>query len=208
MINWKGFVVTIAMVNGMIGGLILVLPILALQGGTILSLLVIVITGSFSYYSCLLCIKHLGRHSDLDKAIMEHFNNSKIMSIFYDILVGTNLLFLLMLYFNLIVTQWQGLIGFENGSVSYYLAAVGNALFLLLLTFVLNYFHFGAQLLGYGVISIFGYCIFLIWLLASAPSGPMEIPEFGTGGVNLAASMGQAFAIQTFFIPVLREIRS
>jgi hypothetical protein len=64
----------------------------------------------------------------------------------------------------------------------------------------------GAKLLGYGVISIIFYCIFLIWLLASAPTGDNEIPEFGKGGVNLAASMGQAFAIQTFFIPVLREL--
>ena len=42
-------------------------------------------------------------------------------------------------------------------------------------------------------------------MLASAPSGDNTIPDFGSGAVNLAASMGQAFAIQTFFIPVLRE---
>lgn len=64
------YVVIIAMVNGMIGGLILVLPILAMNGGTLLSFLVILVTGFFSYYSCLLCLKHLGRHSDLDKAIL------------------------------------------------------------------------------------------------------------------------------------------
>ena len=58
--------------------------------------------------------------------------------------------------------------------------------------------------MGFGIISIIGYCIFLIWMLASAPSGDNKIPEFGSGAVNLAASMGQAFAIQTFFIPVLR----
>lgn len=43
-------------------------------------------------------------------------------------------------------------------------------------------------------------------MLASAPSGNNKIPLIGTGAVNLAASMGQAFAIQTFFIPVLREL--
>lgn len=29
--------------------------------------------------------------------------------------------------------------------------------------------------------------------------------KVGTGAVDMAASMGQAFAIQTFFIPILRK---
>lgn len=103
-----------------------------------------------------------------------------------------------MLYFNLIVTQWKGLVHYDVAN------PICNAVALFALTFALNYFHFGAQLLGYGVISIIGYCIFLIWLIASAPSGPKTIPAFGSGAVNLAASMGQAFSIQAFFIPVLR----
>ena len=194
------YVAIVALVNGMIGGLILVLPILAMYGGTILSLLVILVTGFFSYYSCYLCLIHLGKHSDLDKAILGHFNNSKIMRILYDLLVFANLLFLLMLYFNLIVTQWRGLLPYNLAN------PICNAIALVALTFALNYFHLGAKLLGYGIISIIGYCIFLIWLLASAPAGDNKIPNFGVGAVNLAASMGQAFAIQTFFIPVLREI--
>lgn len=193
-------VVIIAMVNGMIGGLILVLPILAKDGGTILSLLVIITTGIFSYYSCYLCISHLGTNSDLDKAILEHFHNSKIVRGLYDFLVFVNLLFILMLYFNLIVTQWAGLLPYNVAN------PICNAAGLIALTFALNYFHFGAKLLGYGVISIIGYCIFLVWLISSAPSGNNTIPLFGTGAVNLAASMGQAWSIQNFFIPVLREI--
>lgn len=81
-----------------------------------------------------------------------------------------------------------------------------NAVFLLFLTCLLKYVHFGAKLLGYGIISIVMYCIFLIWVAATEPSGEKTIPLFGTGAVNLAASMGQAFSIQTFFIPVLREL--
>lgn len=81
-----------------------------------------------------------------------------------------------------------------------------NAFALVALTFALNYFHFGAKLLGYGIISIIAYCIFLIWLISTAPNGSKQVPLFGTGAVNLAASMGQAFAIQGFFIPVLREL--
>lgn len=64
------YVLVIALINGMIGGLILVLPILALNGGTLLSFLIILTTGIFSFYSCYLCIIHLGDCPDLDKAIL------------------------------------------------------------------------------------------------------------------------------------------
>ena len=198
----KPLVAIIAMVNGMIGGLILVLPLLAAQGGSILSGIIIVVTGFFSFYSCYLCLIHLAEFSDLDKALLYHFNGSKIIKIFYDLLVFTNLVFLLLLYFNLIVQQWQGLLPYNLAN------PICNAFALVLLTIALNYFHLGAELLGYGIISIIGYCIFLIWLIVTAPSGDKTIPLFGSGAVNLAASMGQAFAIQTFFIPVLRELPS
>lgn len=92
------------------------------------------------------------------------------MRIFYDILVFLNLLFLLMLYFNLIVTQWAGLLPYNLAN------PICNAVGLFFLTFILNYFHFGAKLLGYGVISIVGYCLFLIWLISTAPQGSNKIP--------------------------------
>ena len=66
----------IAMVNGMIGGVILVLPLLALEAGTLVTFFVILVTGMFSFYSCYLCVLHLGNHQDLDKALLQHFNQS------------------------------------------------------------------------------------------------------------------------------------
>lgn len=196
------FIVVIAMINGMIGGLILVLPILAQQGGTVLSFIVILVTGFFSFYSCYLCVIHLGSHEDLDKAIYYHFGESRAVRIFYDLMVFSNLILIEMLYFNLIVQQWEGLFAPNIAN------PICNIFALLVLIYVLKYVHFGAELLGYGLISIVMYCIFLIWLVSTAPTGPAKIPEFGTGAVNLAASMGQAFSIQTFFIPVLRELKN
>ena len=102
----KPIVAIVAMINGMIGGLILVLPILAKQGGVVMSGLIILITGFFSFYSCYLCVIHLGQHTDLDQALVNHFNRSKVIQVFYDFLVFINLTFLLLLYFNLIVQQW------------------------------------------------------------------------------------------------------
>jgi amino acid permease len=56
----------IALVNGMIGGIILVMPILALKTGYLMIAPVVLISGFFSYYSCLLCLKHLKNYKDLD----------------------------------------------------------------------------------------------------------------------------------------------
>lgn len=84
----------IGMVNGMIGGLILILPVFALGAGWAICLIVIFVTCGFSYYSCYLCIIHLGDQPDLDYAIFRHFNGNKVIKIFYDICVWSNLMFL------------------------------------------------------------------------------------------------------------------
>jgi amino acid permease len=89
----------VALVNGMIGGSILVLPLVALQAGWLEAILVILITGIFSYYSCYLSILHLGDQKDLDCALLRHFNGSKIIKIFYDFCVWSSILLLLTLYF-------------------------------------------------------------------------------------------------------------
>lgn len=61
--------------------------------------------------------------------------------------------------------------------------------------------------MAYGIISIICYLLFLIWVVATYQQGDdsVEYKAFGTGAVNLAAAMGQAFSIQSFFIPVLKK---
>jgi hypothetical protein len=76
---------------------------------------------------------------------------------------------------------------------------------LFLLIFILKYFEFGASILAYGIISIIGYVIFLLWVIITSPGGSNKWSPFGTGEVDLAAAMGGAFSIQTFFIPVLKK---
>lgn len=89
----------VALVNGMIGGSILVLPLIALKAGWLETIFVILITGGFSYYSCYLSILHLGDQKDLDYALLRHFNGSKVLKIFYDFCVWSSILLLLTLYF-------------------------------------------------------------------------------------------------------------
>lgn len=83
----------------MIGGVILVLPLLTLEAGSIETGIIILFSGVFSYYSCMLCVKHLGTYSDLDQAILHHFNMGVKLKIFYDFVVFLNLFLILILYF-------------------------------------------------------------------------------------------------------------
>ena len=89
----------LGMVNGMIGGLILILPVSALEAGYLLTFLVIIFTGIFSYYSCYLCLQHLGDQPDLDLAVFRHFNGNKGVKVFYDLCVWLSLLLIDLLYF-------------------------------------------------------------------------------------------------------------
>lgn len=151
------------MLNGMIGGVILVLPLLVLQTGVVGSGLIIAVSGALSCYSCMLCVKHLGNHDDLDQAIMAHFNNLFVFKVFYDFVVFLNLLLLLVLYFELIIQQWLGMF---DAPVT---LSMVNFFVLLGLVMLMKYLEFGVSLLAYGIVSCVGYCVFLIWMLASAP---------------------------------------
>lgn len=64
---------TVALVNGMIGGIILVMPIMALQSGYIMIAPIVFISGFFSFYSSMLCVRHLRNYKDLDEAVLKHF---------------------------------------------------------------------------------------------------------------------------------------
>ena len=89
----------LCIVNGMIGGLILLLPVMALESGWLLTLIVILITGFISYYSCHLCLLHTGTEPDLDIAILKHFNGNKKLKIFYELCILGNLLLIDILYY-------------------------------------------------------------------------------------------------------------
>ena len=159
---------TLGMVNGMIGGLILILPIYALNSGYVTTLIVILLTGLFSFYSCYLCVLHMGDQSDLDYAVLSHFNGNRWPKIFYDVCVWLNLILIDMLYYELIVEQWAGLIPPHEFSVA---NVAVNGVVLFGLVFVLKYFEFGASLMAYGIISIITYLIFLVWVTATFEQG-------------------------------------
>jgi amino acid permease len=127
----------VGMVNGMIGGLILILPVLTLDAGWALSLAVLLVIGGLSFYSCYLCVIHMGDQPDLDWAIYRHFNGSKLVKTVYDLCVWSNLILIDMLYFELIVIQWQGLLPSDHITL---LNPFLNAAWLLLIVLLLKFF--------------------------------------------------------------------
>lgn len=140
-------------------------------------------------------------------AIFKHFGRSTKIRAVYDICVWSSLLLIDFLYFELIVIQWVGLAPPHLYTPS---NAILNAFLLFGITMAMKYFELGANLMAYGIISIASYIIFLTWVVGSEDTtGPhVDYRPFGDGVVELTAGMGQAFAIQSFFIPVLRQSRS
>ncbi len=87
-----------------------------------------------------------------------------------------------------------------------------NALVLFPIVYVMKKYDFGATLLAYGILSVvgnfcckIGYVLFLFWLTLTTDSGPKKIPATHPDFVDLAAALAQGFAIQTFFIPILKK---
>jgi len=153
----------VGLMNGMIGGVILVLPVSSYQAGYLYTILAIIFSAAFSFYSCFLSIKHLGDQKDMNYAMQAHFG-SKAAKIIYDIIVWLGLLLGSMFYYSLICIQWESLTGSDSVAIP-----LANAGFLFILIFVLKYLDFGESLMAYGIVSIFSYMIFLIWVISSAP---------------------------------------
>lgn len=139
----------IAMLNGMIGGAILVLPLLALRSGYLMIAPVTIFSGIISFFSCLLCLRHLGDSKDLDEAILLHFKDYRF-KMAYDLIIAVSLIVLLVLYFNLICHQWVGM--FSPSPI----VPIANSIALCILIYIMRSKEFGTSLLAYGIISIIG----------------------------------------------------
>lgn len=140
----------VGLTNGMIGGIILVMPLLALKSGWLLIAPITIISGFFSYFTCLLCLRHLRDYKNLDVAIYQHFGKKKSYKVFYDIIIIISMSVLLILYFSLICDQWAGMIG-DSKSIP-----ILNALALFPIVYIMKKFDLGASLLAYGILSIIG----------------------------------------------------
>lgn len=84
-----------------------------------------------------------------------------------------------------------------------------NAILVFGLVFVMRKFDLGVSLLGYGIVSIAGYLIFLVWSLIDIsmdnPDKTNEYPVFTWNFATLCDTLATAFSLQGVFIPILRK---
>ena len=114
MTNLSNSMTVVALSNGMIGGTILVLPLLAWKTGYLLIPAVSIVCGLISFYTSSLTIKHITDYEGMDESLLAHFNGKKRYPIFYNIAIGLSMVALLILYFDLLIKQLVGLMGIRE----------------------------------------------------------------------------------------------
>lgn len=163
--------VVIGLVNGMIGGTCLVVPDLGLKTGWLMSIIVCIIIGWISYYTSYLIILHLGKGPQVKDCILSHFNNDYNYMRGYSFIIWFSYPPSLVIYFRIICLQIEGLLGHHSSAI-----APAVAIGLIVLIIVIRIYHVGEETLAYGIISIIGYLVFLLWAQLTAPSGPKTVP--------------------------------
>lgn len=158
----------------MVGGTILVLPLLGIQTGYITTIIVSFVVGYISYYTALIYIVHLGKEKDIRQALLVHFSfDEKYLKIF-SFCLWLGFLPFFWEYFRLICLQIQGLTGSTSSWISF-----GVFVGLTLLIIFVRIFHVGEETIAVGIITTLIYFIFLVWVQLTAPSGPKTVEPFG-----------------------------
>jgi len=98
----------------MIGGTVLILPILGMKAGYINIIVICLLMGIMSYYTGILIISHLGISKNIKYSILAHFSNNVVYLNIYNILIWLNFISTFIVYFQLIVMQISGLIGQQD----------------------------------------------------------------------------------------------
>ncbi len=100
----------------------------------------------------------------------------------------------LLIYFRIICLQIEGLMGYHSDSVGP-LVVIG----LVILVIIIRIFHVGEETLAFGIISIVGYVLFLVWAQTTTPEGPIAVPAIANP-VKLTATISMALALHDFLV--------
>lgn len=184
----------IGLLNGMVGGICLVLPQVGLGAGWGMSIFICLITGCISYYTAYLIVLHLGSGTQIKDCILSHFSNNYKYMTGYSFLIWFSFMPYMLIYFRTICLQIEGLIGHHTDYTAPLVAAG-----LLVIIIVVRIKHVGEETLAYGIISIIGYILFIIWAQFSAPQGPKTVPTF-VEPVAIASTFMMGYSIHDFLL--------
>jgi hypothetical protein len=99
------------LLNGMLGGTILVLPVIGMATGSITTILIYCFIGFLSYYTAHLIVVHLGKAKDMTECVLNHFHNNYSYMVAYALIIWSGQVPTLIIYFKLICLQISGLVG-------------------------------------------------------------------------------------------------
>ena len=91
----------ISMINGMLGGSALVLPIAGLAAGWLTSILALILVGFLLYYTARLIITHLGQSHNIKYSVLAHFNNDYRYMSAYGIIIWMSFIPFIVLILNI-----------------------------------------------------------------------------------------------------------
>ena len=101
----------LGIVNGMIGGGIILLPLMSMHSGYITTIIVCLATGYICYYTAKLLVIHLGKEQNIRRAILVHFNLDKKYLKAYSFVIWVSFIPCFLSSFRVINLQIQGLLG-------------------------------------------------------------------------------------------------
>jgi amino acid permease len=102
------------LLNGMLGGTILILPLVGLKTGYMTTFVITSFIGFISYYTAKLIVVHLGNARNMKECILNHFDHDYSYLVGYSVILWTRKIPSIILYFKLICLQIEGLIGHKE----------------------------------------------------------------------------------------------
>lgn len=155
----------VGLINAMIGGYVLVIPVLSLKAGYLDWIFGCIILGCVAVYTALLLVKHLGSAPNVKFLILHHFKGDHFYTTTYNIVIWFSFMGGMVIYFKLFCIQITGLFGdlpFLSESIAF---------FLIVWVICLRESDLSEIALASGIVSMIGYIIYLLWVIVTSPSG-------------------------------------
>lgn len=214
-----------ALVNTMIGGTMLTIPILFRESGVVTGLLILLVSGVISYLTCELYILHMGEKDASIEDTIRRLLGTKWEG-FFKALTGIYLVCLNAIYIDIIIDQCYSILFFilnkahhgnwiaEKDAVTFdkfsiqYLSIL-MFLPLLRITFVRD-FTLILKLTSLGVLAVVLYMFFIFYEFATSVLHVdwKNVPLFKRDVGNLAGTCAVAFTIHTMVNPIMKANRN
>jgi amino acid permease len=119
----------------MLGGSILVLPVVGIKVGYVTVITFTIVLGLISCYTVYLIMKHVGNAKTFKGAVLSHFGNDPFYSKLFNLFMAFSQLPWIFAYFHLLILQIKGLF-----SINSELLPFGVLILVIILTLVMKHY--------------------------------------------------------------------